>query len=70
MKEGTVDTINFVLGCIKTEPYLGFYFSTMIKRTKSQELQESITDFNSFRKEIKDQKIVAKANKKPLPTVT
>jgi len=57
MKEQTLDNINFIIGCIKSEPYLGFYFDTMLKRMHyKQSIDETVADFTATRRELKDLK--------------
>lgn len=69
MKERELDCLNFIMGSIKVEPYLYFYFETMIKRMK---LKTSLTDalkaFEDLRREVKDDKIKNKDKKDYLST--
>lgn len=68
MKERDLDCLNFILGSIKVEPYLTFYFETMIKRMHLKTpLMDALKAFEDFRKEIKDEKNAAD---KPISSVT
>ena len=69
MKERDLDCLNFILGSIKVEPYLTFYFDTMIKRMHLKtSLMDALKAFEDFRKEIKDDKIKNKDKKDCLST--
>ena len=69
MKERELDAINFILGLIKSDAYLTFYYDTMMKR---MHLKVSLIDvlkaFEDFRKEVKDDKIKNKDKKDYLAT--
>ena len=69
MKEKDLDCINFVLGSIKVEPYLTFYFNTMIKRMHLKtSLIDAIKAFENLRHEVKEDKIKKKDKKDHLAT--
>lgn len=69
MKEKELDVINFILGSIKCEPYLTFYFDTMIKRMHLKTtLVDAIKAFEDLRREVKDDKIKHKNEKDYLAT--
>ena len=69
MKERDLDCINFILGSIKVEPYLYFYFETMIKRMHLKTpLTDALKAFEDLRREVKDDKIKNKDKKDYLAT--
>jgi len=69
MKEKELDCLNFILGSIKVEPYLTFYFDTMIKRMHLKTtLTDAIKAFEDLRREVKDDKIKNKDKKDYLAT--
>ena len=69
MKERELDCLNFILGSIKCDAYLTFYFDTMIKRVHLRTtLIDVLKAFEDFRKEVKDDKIKNKDKKDYLAT--
>ncbi|MCK4575247.1 hypothetical protein KAU34_02455 [candidate division WOR-3 bacterium] len=66
MKEKYIDTLNFVLGLIKSDAYLSFYFKSMCTRMhfKDDAYADALKAFNDFRKEVKEEKIKNKNDKK------
>ena len=65
MKEKYIDTLNFILGLIKGDAYLSFYFKSMCNRMHFREdaFADALKAFNDFRKEVKDEKIKNKSDK-------
>ena len=69
MKEKELDAINFILGLIKSDAYLTFYFDTMTKRMHLKtSLIDALKAFEDLRKEVKDDKIKNKDKKDYLAT--
>ena len=69
MKEREIDVISFILGTIKCEAYLTFYFDTTIKRMHLKTtLTDAIKAFEDLRREVKDDKIKNKDKKDYLAT--
>ena len=66
MKEKYIDTLNFVLGLIKGDAYLSFYFKSMCNRMhfKADAYPDALKAFGEFRREVKDIKIKNKNDDK------
>ena len=65
MKEKNIDILNFILGLIKGDAYLSFYFKSMCNRMHfvNDAFPDALKAFNEFRKEVKDEKIKNKGDK-------
>jgi hypothetical protein len=63
MREKYIDTLNFVLGLIKGDAYLSFYFKSMCDRMhfKTDAFPDALKAFGEFRKEVKEEKIKNKS---------
>ena len=58
MREKNVDTLNFILGLIKGDAYLSFFFKSMCNRMhfKADAFPDALKAFDEMRKEVKDTK--------------
>ena len=65
MREKNIDTLNFIMGLIKGDAYLSFYFKSMCTRMhfKTDAFADAIKAFNEFRREVKEEKIKNKNDK-------
>ena len=66
MKEKYIDTLNFILGLIKGDAYLSFYFKSMCNRMhfKTDAFPDALKAFAEFRTEVKKEKIKNKGDDK------
>lgn len=66
MKEKDIDVLNFMMGLIKGDAYLSFYFKSMCNRMhfKADAFADALKAFTEFRIEIKKEKIKNKNDKK------
>ena len=66
MREKSIDTLNFILGLIKGDAYLSFYFKSMCNRMhfKTDAFPDALKAFGEFRNEVKKEKIKNKGDKK------
>ena len=64
MKERDIDILNFIIGLIKGDAYLSFYFKSMCTRMhfKDDAFANAIKAFNEFRRDVKEQKIKNKSD--------
>ena len=65
MREKNIDTLNFILGLIKGDAYLSFYFKSMCNRMhfKTDAFPDALKAFDELRREIKDEKNKNKEDK-------
>jgi len=65
MREKNVDTLNFIMGLIKGDAYLSFYFKSMCNRMhfKAEAFADALKAFDEFRREVKEEKIKNKSKK-------